>query len=158
MRPTRVLALAGLSVYLLAPVTVAEIESEFHVGYSTDYIFRGGPLGGDLYEFGLDFAGSGDLQGIGALDWSAGIWYASFEPVPKLGPKRNNQELDIYYELIKNPKNHKPAFEEAAKILVFIPKDQGTSTPLWLISPKSKSLQLSGVPYLKLHSPDFQIF
>lgn len=100
MRPTRVLAFAGLSITLLG-TAVAEIESEFHVGYSSDYIFRGAPLGGDLYEFGFDFAGSGDIQGIGALDWSAGIWYASFENDSAVLNSSNN-ELDVYGEVSKS--------------------------------------------------------
>ena len=90
----RVLALAGLSTTLLG-TAVAEIESEFHVGYSSDYIFRGADLGGDLYEFGLDFAGSGDVQGLGAFDWSAGVWYASIDANGGAANSSTN-ELDVY--------------------------------------------------------------
>jgi uncharacterized protein (TIGR02001 family) len=89
----RVLALAGLSMTLIAPA-VAEIESEFHVGYSSDYIFRGSNQSGDndLYEFGLDFAGSGTAPVLGDVDWSAGVWYASF----------GSNELDVYGEVSKS--------------------------------------------------------
>jgi hypothetical protein len=89
----RVLALAGLSMTLIAPA-VAEIESEFHVGYSSDYIFRGANQGGDndLYEFGLDFGGSGTAPVLGDVDWSAGVWYGSF----------GTNELDVYGEVSKS--------------------------------------------------------
>ncbi|MFM1557741.1 MAG: hypothetical protein ACKJSK_00430, partial [Roseibacillus sp.] len=80
---------------LIAPA-VAEIESEFHVGYSSDYIFRGTnnttSNDDDLYEFGLDFAGSGTVPGLGDVDWSAGLWYASF----------GSNELDVYGEVSKS--------------------------------------------------------
>ncbi|MFP6881618.1 MAG: hypothetical protein VCA34_11740 [Roseibacillus sp.] len=89
----RVLALAGLSISLIAPA-VAEIESEFHVGYSSDYVFRGANQGGDndLYEFGLDFGGSGTAPVLGDVDWSAGVWYGSF----------GSNELDVYGEVSKS--------------------------------------------------------
>ena len=80
---------------LIAPA-VAEIESEFHVGYSSDYIFRGTNNtpsdDDDLYEFGLDFAGSGTVPGLGDVDWSAGVWYGSF----------GSNELDVYGEVSKS--------------------------------------------------------
>jgi uncharacterized protein (TIGR02001 family) len=91
----RVLALAGLSISLIAPA-VAEIESEFHVGYSSDYIFRGSNNtangANDLYEFGLDFGGSGTAPVLGDVDWSAGLWYGSF----------GTNELDVYGEVSKS--------------------------------------------------------
>jgi hypothetical protein len=76
----------------LAPLA-SGIEADFHVGYSSDYIFRGANQGGDLYEFGLDFAGSGDLVGLGAVDLSAGIWYGSAGAA---------DELDVYGEVSKS--------------------------------------------------------
>jgi len=71
----------------------AEIESEFHVGYNSDYIYRGFELGEDAYEYGLDFAGSSDC----GLDWSAGIW--SISPDNEDG---NVDELDIYASVSKD--------------------------------------------------------
>ena len=71
----------------------AEIESEFHVGYNSDYIYRGVELGEDAYEYGLDFAGSSDC----GLDWSAGIW--SISPDNEDG---NVDELDIYASVSKD--------------------------------------------------------
>ena len=71
----------------------AEIESEFHVGYNSDYIYRGAELGEDAYEYGLDFAGSSDC----GLDWSAGIW--SISPDNEDG---NVDELDIYASVSKD--------------------------------------------------------
>jgi len=71
----------------------AEIESEFHVGYNSEYIYRGVELGDDAYEYGLDFAGSSDC----GLDWSAGIWSISPD-----GEDGNVDELDIYASVSKD--------------------------------------------------------
>ena len=73
----------------------AEIESEFHVGYNSEYIYRGVELGKDAYEYGLDFAGSCDC----GLDWSAGIW--SISPDGE-GDTNNVDELDIYASVSKD--------------------------------------------------------
>ncbi len=97
MRPTRLLALAGLSTTLVA-AAAAEIESEFHAGYSSDYVFRGMDIGPDLFEFGLDFAGSGNAGALGDFDWSAGIWYGSFS----VGDDTGSNELDVYGEVSKS--------------------------------------------------------
>ena len=72
----------------------AEIESEFHVGYNSKYIFRGVDLGDDAYEYGLDFAGSCDC----GLDWSAGIWGISPDGL-------GDDELDIYAAVSKDFSN-----------------------------------------------------
>ena len=82
----RVLALAGLSTALLGTAN-ADIESSIGVGYSSDYVFRGNNNGADLFDASIDVSGSGDLGGISGLDWSAGLWLASFE---------GGNELDIY--------------------------------------------------------------
>ena len=71
----------------------AEIESSFHVGYSTDYVFRGlnqadGTSNG-LYEYGLDFTGDCNC----GATWNAGIWQADFGD--------GAEELDIYASLSK---------------------------------------------------------
>lgn len=71
----------------------AEIESEFHVGYNSEYIYRGVDLGNDAYEYGLDFAGTCDC----GLDWSAGIWSISPD-----GEDGNVDELDIYAAISKD--------------------------------------------------------
>ena len=55
----------------------AEIESSFHVGYSTDYVFRGinqGGAGEGLYEYGIDFSGDASC----GTTWNAGVWRADF--------------------------------------------------------------------------------
>ena len=79
---------------------VAEIESEFHAGYSSDYIFRGTHVGSALFEFGFDFAG--DTDALGGLSYSAGVWYASFEgPLGGSGGASGN-ELDVYAEVSKS--------------------------------------------------------
>ena len=71
----------------------AEIESSFHVGYSTDYVFRGlnqGGAGEGLYEYGLDF--SGDASG--GTTWNAGVWRADFADGA-------SEETDIYGSVSK---------------------------------------------------------
>ncbi len=93
----RVLVLAGLSTSLLGNA-VAEIESDFSAGYTSDYIFRGGDVGTNLFDVTLEFSGSGNLSALGDLDWSAGIWYASYSAT---GGGSNN-ELDLYGEVSKS--------------------------------------------------------
>lgn len=72
----------------------AEIESEFHVGYNSEYIYRGVEFGKDAYEYGLDFSGSSDS----GLNWSAGIWSIS----PDGEGDANVDELDIYASVSKD--------------------------------------------------------
>ncbi len=74
----------------------AEIESEFHVGYNSQYFFRGVDLGDDAYEYGLQVSGSCDC----GLDWSAGIWSIS----PDNGPSTTGvvDELDIFASVSKD--------------------------------------------------------
>ncbi|MDA7931496.1 hypothetical protein N9B42_00860 [Akkermansiaceae bacterium] len=73
----------------------AEIESSFHVGYSTDYVFRGinqnELLGADngLYEYGLDFTGDCNCGGT----WNAGIWNGDIGD--------GLEELNVYASLSK---------------------------------------------------------
>ena len=50
---------------------------------------------------------------------------------------------------------HKGALE-AIQILVQIPQNNG-KVPVWLLSLKSKDLDLRGASYLKMHQPDFMI-
>lgn len=56
----------------------ADIESSFHVGYSSDYVFRGintndlFSVDSGLYEYGLSFAGDCNC----GATWEAGIWQA----------------------------------------------------------------------------------
>lgn len=79
MNKSQLLGLAGLSLVALG-TAAAEIESKFHAGYSTDYVFRGvnqnNFVGSDsgLFEAGLDFSGAADC----GFDWNAGIWLADF--------------------------------------------------------------------------------
>ncbi len=72
----------------------AEVESELHVGYTNEYIFRGITLGQDLIEAGVDV--STEYNGLGL---SAGAWYASFDTS---GVSQNTNELDIYAEASKD--------------------------------------------------------
>ncbi len=70
----------------------AEIESEIHVGYSSEYLFRGTNLGQDLVEAGVDVAT--EYNGLGL---SAGAWYGSFSD----STGQDFDELDIYGEVSK---------------------------------------------------------
>ncbi|MDB4294831.1 hypothetical protein N9908_01150 [Akkermansiaceae bacterium] len=78
----------------------AEIESSFHVGYSTDYVFRGinqnelaRSVGANsdsgLYEYGLNFTGDSNS----GATWNAGIWQADIGD--------GLEELNIYAGLSK---------------------------------------------------------
>ncbi|MGJ8696227.1 MAG: hypothetical protein ACSHYF_07905 [Verrucomicrobiaceae bacterium] len=74
----------------------AEIESSFHVGYNTEYVFRGlnvndfAGFGSGMYEYGLDF--SGDCN-CGAT-WNAGIWQADIGSA--------HEERDLYASMTKS--------------------------------------------------------
>lgn len=83
------MGLAGLSVAMLGASANAEVESEFSVGYHTQYVFRGVDIGEDMMDFSLDFAGTGYCD----FDWSAGIWLASWDPTLDSGYE---DELNIY--------------------------------------------------------------
>jgi hypothetical protein len=98
---------------LLFSQAQAEIESGFHVGYNSQYIFRGLDLGDDAYEYGLDLAGSCDC----GLDWSAGLW--SISPDNSDG---NIDELDIYAAVSKD-------FGGAAVAVGFTAYTYDTSAP-----------------------------
>lgn len=91
MKKTTTILAIGSGLFLSQ--AQAEIESEFHVGYNSQYIFRGVDLGDDAYEYGLDFAGSCEC----GLDWSAGIWGIS--PDNEDG---NIDELDFYAAVSKD--------------------------------------------------------
>lgn len=70
----------------------AEIESELHVGYTSEYLFRGLNLGQDLVEAGVDVAT--EYNGFGL---SAGAWHGSFDLAGA-----DASELDIYGEVSKD--------------------------------------------------------
>jgi hypothetical protein len=69
----------------------AEVESEIHAGYTSEYLFRGLSLGSDLTEVGVDVAT--EYNGLGL---SAGAWYGSFYNGGAF------DELDIYGEVSKD--------------------------------------------------------
>jgi hypothetical protein len=77
----------------------AEIESEVHVGYTNEYLFRGLDLGSNLVEAGADVAT--EWNGLGL---SAGAWYGSFSPNPNAGYAvgDDGDELDVYAEVSKD--------------------------------------------------------
>ena len=71
----------------------AEIESEVHVGYTNEYLFRGLDLGSNLVEAGADVAT--EYNGLGL---SAGAWYGSFDN----DNTDSTSELDLYAEVSKD--------------------------------------------------------
>jgi hypothetical protein len=71
----------------------AEVESEIHVGYSSEYLFRGLNLGQDLTEAGLDVSTQ-----YSGLDLSAGAWLGSFSN----SADADFDELDLYGEASKD--------------------------------------------------------
>ena len=81
---------------MAAGTAAAEVDSKFHLGYSTDYVFRGLNLsdaaGEDsgLFEYGLDFSGKCG----GGLDWNAGVWVADYGD--------DAEEVDFYASISKD--------------------------------------------------------
>ena len=71
----------------------AEIESEVHVGYTNEYLFRGLDLGSNLVEAGADVAT--EYNGLGL---SAGAWYGSFDN----DNTESTSELDLYAEVSRD--------------------------------------------------------
>ncbi len=71
----------------------AEIESEVHVGYTNEYLFRGLDLGSNLVEAGADVAT--EYNGLGL---SAGAWYGSFDD----DNTESTSELDLYAEVSRD--------------------------------------------------------
>lgn len=86
-------ALAAASA-LVAGNASAEVEYEVHVGYTSEYIFRGQNLGTDLTELGVDMAT--EYNGFGL---SAGVWSASFH---NNAAGNSVTETDVYGEVSKD--------------------------------------------------------
>jgi len=94
-------ALAAASA-LVAGYASADIEGDVHIGYSSDYIFRGADLGNGLAEAGVDL--STDYAG---LNFSGGLWYGSIEKSdlfdgPGFAIPSHYSELDIYGAVSKD--------------------------------------------------------
>jgi len=94
-------ALAAASA-LVVGYASAELEGEVHVGYSSDYMFRGSDQGNGLAEAGADVS----TQYAG-LTLSGGLWYGSIENSDLLqGPgfavPDHYSELDLYGEVSKD--------------------------------------------------------
>lgn len=86
-------ALAAASA-LAAGNASAEVEYEMHLGYTSEYIFRGQDLGDDLGEFGLDAATEYNGWGL-----SGGFWGSLFDS-PR--PNTINSEFDYYGEVSRD--------------------------------------------------------
>ncbi|GHC61245.1 hypothetical protein GCM10007100_30670 [Roseibacillus persicicus] len=88
----KTIALGAISAMAFTGLAYSEIDTSFHVGYNSTYVWRGQDLGDSMYEYGLDVSGSCDC----GFDWNAGIWYAN----PSDGDF--NDELDIYGSISKD--------------------------------------------------------
>jgi len=81
----------------------AAFQGDVHVGYNSDYIFRGTDLGDDMVEAGIDLS----YKAYG-LNFSGGLWYASIEDsaLGNLAPfatiPDHYSELDVYGEVSKD--------------------------------------------------------
>ncbi|MFD0892515.1 hypothetical protein KBB96_13900 [Luteolibacter ambystomatis] len=88
-----------------SPATEPEpfLEGNLHIGYSSDYLFRGVDSGAGLAEAGLDVSkklGSG-------FTLSGGLWYGSIEnsafgDFPGVGIPDHYSELDVYGQVSKD--------------------------------------------------------
>ena len=123
MRPTRILALTGISVSLLG-TAVADIETSIGAGYTSEYVFRGTNNGDDLFDLSLDVSGDGSLGGFGDLSWSAGLWLASFDGAA------NTNELNIYGEVSKSLSDMWYGMEEEREKMKNDPKKDMVSVNL----------------------------
>lgn len=94
-------AFAGTPATVTAPAT-NPFQGELHVGYSTEYIWRGAELGDDLVEAGVDV--STEWNGLGL---SAGAWYGSVHNSrllqnPLIDAPSHYDELNLYAEVSKD--------------------------------------------------------
>ena len=98
------LSLAGDSPAPIAPVPPSDISVSISAGYTSEYVYRGSFFGNDLFDFGLEASGSGELGGLGELGFTAGIWYASFSGISYSDTftSGGGNELDIYGEVSKD--------------------------------------------------------
>ena len=88
----------------IAPEPPSDISVSISAGYTSEYVYRGGFLGNDLFDFGLEASGSGELGGLGELGFTAGIWYASFSGISYSDTftSGGGNELDVYGEVSKD--------------------------------------------------------
>ena len=80
-----------------APAATSSVAYDLHVGYTSEYLYRGRILGQDLVEAGFNV--QTEYNGIGL---SAGAWYGSYDT--GWGPIRevDVDELDLYTEVSKD--------------------------------------------------------
>ncbi|MFT3990511.1 MAG: hypothetical protein QM680_03785 [Luteolibacter sp.] len=100
-------ALAAASALVAGNAQAVEVNYDLHVGYSSDYLFRGLNLGSDLYEGGVDVSSE-----VGGLNLSAGAWYGSYELSNGAAGQSNviglgddtlqANELDLYAQVAKD--------------------------------------------------------
>jgi hypothetical protein len=124
----------------------AEIESEVHVGYTNEYLFRGIDLGSNLVEAGVDVAT--EYNGLGL---SAGAWYGSFDaPTGSFGGAYSTSELDLYAEVSKDL-----GFLTAAVGYIKYINDDTTATNLSLLVDDAQEVYFSVAK--SLYGVDFSL-
>ena len=94
MRPTRILALTGLSLSLLGTAN-ADIETSIGAGYASDYVFRGTNYGDDLLEATIGVSGSGNFGGLGDIDFAASIWFGTASDFGGTGIGGNEMDISL---------------------------------------------------------------
>jgi Bacterial protein of unknown function (Gcw_chp) len=80
-----------------APAAESSVAYDLHVGYTSEYLFRGLNLGQDLVEAGVNV--KTEYNGIGL---SAGAWYGSYDNSNGPYSEVDVDELDIYAEVSKD--------------------------------------------------------
>jgi hypothetical protein len=89
-------ALAAASA-LVAGNASAEVEYTLGTGYTSEYIFRGENLGGDLVE--ASASATTEWNGFG---WTAGAWYGSYDGNNGRPDEGDVDELDLFAEVSKD--------------------------------------------------------
>ena len=69
------------------------LEASLQLGYASQYVDRGEFLGEDLFHLGFEPYGAIEVEGVGELEVTAGLWQGSFT---------GGRELNLYGEVYKD--------------------------------------------------------
>ena len=72
------LCIVGSSLLLTGCVVRAELEASLLLGYASQSVDRGEFLGKDLFHLGFEPYGANEVEGVGELEVTAGLWQGSF--------------------------------------------------------------------------------
>ena len=87
------LCIIGSSLLVTVCVVRAELEASLLLGYASQYVDRGEFLGKDLFHLGFEPYGAIEVEGVGELEVTAGLWQGSFT---------GGRELNLYGEVYKD--------------------------------------------------------